>query len=69
MSASGAVDSVLKELRERIVAAHAAKTALRLRGAGTKDFYGEALIGEILDTRAYAGIERRARQLEIALVL
>jgi glycolate oxidase FAD binding subunit len=56
MSASGAVDSVLKELRERIVAAHAAKTALRLRGAGTKDFYGEALIGEILDTRAYAGI-------------
>jgi glycolate oxidase FAD binding subunit len=29
---------------------------LRLRGGGTKDFYGQALEGEVLDTRAYAGI-------------
>jgi glycolate dehydrogenase FAD-binding subunit len=36
--------------------AAAAKRPLRLRGAGTKDFYGQALDGDILDTRAYAGI-------------
>ena len=29
---------------------------LRIRGGGTKDFYGGALAGESLDTRAYAGI-------------
>ena len=30
--------------------------ALRLRGGGTKDFYGNEPRGEMLDTRAYAGI-------------
>ena len=50
------VEASLAELRERIVAAHQAQTPLRLRGAGTKDFYGEALLGDILDTRAYTGI-------------
>lgn len=30
--------------------------ALRLRGGGTKDFYGNALRGDILDTRGYCGI-------------
>jgi glycolate oxidase FAD binding subunit len=29
---------------------------LRLRGGGTKDFYGQALEGEVLDTRDYTGI-------------
>ena len=29
---------------------------LRLRGGGTKDFYGQALEGDVLDTRAHAGI-------------
>ncbi len=29
---------------------------MRLRGGGTKDFYGEQLAGEIVDTRAHAGI-------------
>ena len=41
---------------ERIRCAAAVKTPLRLRGGGTKDFYGEAPAGEVLDTRAYAGI-------------
>ncbi|HSC09375.1 MAG TPA: glycolate oxidase subunit GlcE [Rhodanobacteraceae bacterium] len=50
------MEPVLAQLRDRIVAAHAAKTPLRLRGGGTKDFYGEQLNGEILDTRAHAGI-------------
>ena len=50
------MDPVLADLRDRILAAQAAKTPLRLRGAGTKDFYGEELNGEIVDTRALAGI-------------
>jgi glycolate oxidase FAD binding subunit len=32
------------------------KRPLRLRGGGTKDFYGNAPRGDILDTRAYGGI-------------
>ena len=36
--------------------AFAGKKALHLRGGGTKDFYGNALRGEVLDTRGYAGI-------------
>src|SRR3954453_12252317 len=50
------MDETLASLRDRIVAAAAARTPLRLRGAGTKDFYGEQLHGDVLDTRAHAGI-------------
>jgi len=50
------MEPILAELRDRILAAHAAKTPLRLRGGGSKDFYGEQLVGEIVDTRAHAGI-------------
>jgi len=50
------MEPVLADLRDRISAAHAAKTPLRLRGSGTKDFYGESLEGEIVDTRAHAGV-------------
>lgn len=32
---------MLNELRERVMAAHQQRHSLRLRGAGTKDFYGE----------------------------
>ncbi len=32
------------------------RTALRIRGGGSKDFYGSMLQGEILDTTAYRGI-------------
>jgi glycolate oxidase FAD binding subunit len=41
---------------EHIVEAAARKAPLRIRGGGTKDFYGNALRGEILDTRAHSGI-------------
>jgi glycolate oxidase FAD binding subunit len=34
----------------------AAAGPLRIRGGGSKDFYGNALAGEILDTREHAGI-------------
>jgi len=56
MTAVDISDPVLHEMRERIVSAHATGMPLRLRGAGTKDFYGEALDGEILETGGYAGI-------------
>jgi glycolate oxidase FAD binding subunit len=42
--------------QERIRQAAASRTPLRLRGGGSKDFYGNAPRGEILDTRGYAGI-------------
>ena len=50
------MDAVVGEWAGRIRDAQAAKRPLRLRGGGTKDFYGQALDGEVLDTRGYAGI-------------
>ena len=50
------MDALLATLRDRILAARAARAPLRLRGAGSKDFYGERLDGEILDTRTCRGI-------------
>ena len=46
----------LEALQERIRDAAARGTALCLRGGGSKDFYGNAPRGELLDTRGYAGI-------------
>jgi glycolate oxidase FAD binding subunit len=46
----------LVALAEAIRAAAADGRPLRIRGGGTKDFYGQSLEGEILDTRGYAGI-------------
>ncbi|HZV66195.1 MAG TPA: glycolate oxidase subunit GlcE [Telluria sp.] len=46
----------IQQFREQVLAAAAAKTALRIRGGGTKDWYGQQLAGEILDTRAHSGI-------------
>ncbi len=43
-------------LIERIRAAAAQGTALRLRGTGSKDFYGGTLRGEILDLSEWRGI-------------
>ncbi len=50
------MQEVIQQFVERIRAAAARKTPLRLRGGGSKDFYGQTLEGEVLDTRAYAGI-------------
>jgi glycolate oxidase FAD binding subunit len=49
-------DAVVGEWRARIGAAAASKSPLRIRGGGTKDFYGQAFTGDLLDTRGYAGI-------------
>jgi glycolate oxidase FAD binding subunit len=42
--------------REQVLGAAAGKEALRIRGGGTKDWYGQRLEGDILDTRQYEGI-------------
>jgi glycolate oxidase FAD binding subunit len=42
--------------KDRIVEASTRKTPLRLRGGGTKDFYGNEPRGEVLDTRGYNGV-------------
>lgn len=47
---------MLEQLRERVREAAAGRTALRLRGGGSKDFYGGEPRGALLDTRAHAGI-------------
>jgi glycolate oxidase FAD binding subunit len=44
------------EIQGRVVDANRTGTPLRLRGSGTKDFYGERLEGELLDLCAYRGI-------------
>ncbi|MFO1200549.1 MAG: glycolate oxidase subunit GlcE [Burkholderiaceae bacterium] len=46
----------LVRLVEQVRAASADARALRIRGGGTKDFYGQSFDGEVLDTRACAGI-------------
>lgn len=50
------MDQALEDITQRIRSAAASGTLLRIRGGGTKDFYGEALNGEVLDTRALAGV-------------
>ena len=50
------MNEVVKHFAETIRAAAEQKKPLRLRGGGSKDFYGQTLQGEVLDTRAYAGI-------------
>ncbi len=48
--------NVLTVMIERIRAAAATGTPLRIRGGGSKDFYAQALHGEILDTTALSGV-------------
>jgi glycolate oxidase FAD binding subunit len=49
-------DAVLDELQARIRAAMAAKSPLVIHGGGTKDFLGQSIDGDVLDTTRYAGI-------------
>ena len=50
------MDLALAQIAERVRAAAADQTPLRIRGGGTKDFHGRTLHGEVLDTRALQGI-------------
>ncbi len=49
-------DPMLEQFRDRIRQAAAEKTPLRIRGGGTKDWYGGAPVGEVLQTAAYTGV-------------
>jgi glycolate oxidase FAD binding subunit len=48
--------STIEQFQDRVRSAAASKQPLRIRGGGTKDWYGRRLDGEILDTRGYSGI-------------
>jgi len=51
------MDSALSQIVERVRASASARRPLRLRGGGTKDFHGGAVLeGEVLDLRPLAGI-------------
>lgn len=50
------MDTALQHLTDHINTAAAQRTPLRIRGGGSKDFYGEAPQGELLNTTVYRGI-------------
>ena len=45
-------EATIQGFRERILA----RQPLRIRGGGSKDFYGNTMSGDVLDTRAHTGI-------------
>jgi len=49
-------DSAFLSVQERVRTAASAKTPLAIRGGGTRDFYGQAIVGDVVDMRALAGI-------------
>ena len=48
-------DPALQVLIDRVQSARSANAQLRIRGGGSKDFYGETPQGELLDTRVLEG--------------
>ena len=50
------MQDILEQFRATIRAATSEQSALRIRGGGSKDWYGQALDGALLDTRGYSGI-------------
>ncbi|MBW8898378.1 MAG: glycolate oxidase subunit GlcE [Massilia sp.] len=50
------MDTTLQEFADRIGHATAARTPLRIRGGGSKDWYGQDVQGTVLDTTAWRGI-------------
>lgn len=52
----GATLQSIEHLKEQVLAAAAAGSALRIRGGGTKDWYGQRIEGQVLDTRIHSGI-------------
>lgn len=49
--------TLLQQWSERVIGAATAGAPLRIRGGGTKDFYGNEPRGEVFDTRGWQGIE------------
>ncbi len=50
------MQDTLNDFSDRIRQASAAGTPLRIRGGGSKDFYGQSLVGDVLDTTPYKGV-------------
>ncbi len=50
------LDPAAQHLTDQVRAAAASQSPLRIRGGGSKDFYGETPQGQLLDTRTLAGI-------------
>jgi glycolate oxidase FAD binding subunit len=50
------MQNILQQFTDRILQATKTGQALRFRGGGSKDFLGQSLQGEVLDTTAYSGI-------------
>ena len=50
------MSELLASWQDRIRRAAAAKTPLRIVGGGTKDFYGQELMGEPFETLGYTGV-------------
>ena len=50
------MDAALQSLAAKITQAAARGRPLRIRGGGTKDFYGQQLHGELLDVRPLTGV-------------
>ena len=51
------MQDALETMADKLRKAAEQRRPLRVRGGGTKDFYGQLLHGELLDTRPLAGIE------------
>jgi glycolate oxidase FAD binding subunit len=47
---------ILKKFQDQIIQAGQSKELLRITGSGSKDWYGNALKGQTLSTKEYAGI-------------
>jgi len=50
------IDDIVKQFQDQVRTAAREGQTLRIRGGGSKDWYGGPLQGEILDTRAFSGI-------------
>lgn len=50
------MEAQLNSLIDAVRQAGADGRVLRLRGSGSKDFWGQSLLGDVLDTRGYRGI-------------
>jgi glycolate oxidase FAD binding subunit len=50
------MDSAIQQIADRVCSAATRGTPLRIRGGGSKDFYGQSLQGELLDTTGLTGI-------------
>jgi glycolate oxidase FAD binding subunit len=50
------MEQILAQWRERVQAAATQRKPLRIRGGGSKDWYGQDTAGELFDTRPYRGI-------------